>query len=113
VGSAFSYVDDSNLGGVITINEEGTYSIHYNDAKSTGSTGLGISVNNSALTTNTPLTYAQGGRAQISSPANGNNIGQVAATLRLAAGDKLYANSDGGCDSTDAKTIFSIIQISR
>jgi hypothetical protein len=113
VGSAITYADDANNGGTFTINETGVYSISYTDQNTTASERIGITVNDTATTTTmgTPLTYAQGARANSVTPSTfPTNVGW---TGNLTAGDVVRAHTNGGADGTNATVMFTITKVSN
>lgn len=115
IGPAITYADSSTLGGTFTINEDGLYAIHYNDSNSAAAESLGITVNDSALTTNVsnPLTYAQGLRAIVRT-AGAAFYAQVSWTGYLNATDIVRAHDNAGSDAnSNTLCAFSITKISN
>jgi len=115
VGQAITYADSSTAGGSFTINEAGIYSISRHDGHSTQSNYIGITVNDSAMTTAVAsLTYAQGLRAAFGGAQTGVAT-WVGWTGYLNAGDIVRAHdaSSGACDFSDAKSMLTIVKVSN
>jgi hypothetical protein len=71
-----------------------------------------IAVTGSAATTNmNSVTYAQGARAQIDTGA-ANLVGAVSWTGVLNVNDVVWAQTDGGANSTTSQSMFTITQVS-
>lgn len=112
IGSAITYADSATLGATFTINETGIYSISYQDKYSLGAFDIGISINDSATTTNVfQTTYAQGRR--IFNSGGSNTTSAVAWTGNLSVGDIVYAKDDGTCDVTNDNAMFTITKVSN
>jgi hypothetical protein len=113
-GTAITYADSATDGGSFTITEAGVYAINYQDKRSGGDCVLGITVNDTAKTTDvsTPVTYAQGLRA-ISGNPTATFPGQVSWTGRLAIGDVVRAHTTGNPNATDANSMFSIVKVAN
>lgn len=113
VGNGITYADSSTDGGSFTINEAGIYTISYSDGLSSGESVFGITVNDTAKTTNwtTPLTYAQGARAGTSN--NAGFQGFCSWTGRLSVGDVVRAHDNGNLDFTNSFCMFSICKVSN
>lgn len=110
---AIVYADDATNGGSFTINEPGEYSFACHDSLSSGTPVIGITVNDSATTTNmsTPVTYAQGTRSY-------NQGCSACATAtswtgKLAVGDVVRLHTQGNQNSTDASSMCTAVQVSR
>lgn len=114
IGTAITYADSSTNGATFTINEDGVYSISYGDQYSAASERIGITVNDTATTTNigTPLTYAQGYRQSALAPAAAAQ-GLVTWTGVLSAGDVVRAHTNGNADATNNNCLFSIVKVSN
>ena len=112
IGANITYADSATLGGSFTINTQGVYAISYNDRDSSGDSIIGIVVNGSAATTNmNSVTYAQGARAQIDT-GGANLAGAVSWTGVLNVNDVVWAQTDGGANSTTSQSMFTITQVS-
>lgn len=114
VGSAITYADSSTAGGTFTINEDGYYSVCYNDKTGSGSAQLAITLNDTVTTTNasTPLTYAQGLRAYSTAGGSGE-IGAVNWEGFCRVGDVIRLHTNGANDSTDAACMVTVSQTSK
>lgn len=114
-GSCVTYADSSTAGGSWTINsgQDGVYAVFASDSKTSGATIIGISVNDSAMTTAIQsISYAQGRRSlQYSSAAN--IFAQVTWVGNLAAGDVVRMHDLGDANATDDTAVFSITKISN
>lgn len=112
-GTAITYADSSTNGGSFTINEDGIYSIVFNDRASASSAYIGITIDCSANTSQVQtLTYAQGLRASAGGTSSG---GQpfVAWTGFIARNSIVRAGTDASTNQTDARCMFSITKISN
>lgn len=111
VGSAMTYTtsaDTSVLGSVITINEDGIYTISYEDLHSSATT-LGASLNSAQLTT--ALSVITRADRILMSCCQAGQVVSMSATLYLAAGAVIRPHSDGfGSGTTDAS--FRIVKVS-
>lgn len=112
IGSCIVYADSATLGGSFTINTgcTGNYTISYSDRLTSSTEVFGITVNDSAPTTNFPLTYAQGQRALTTSVST--VPGAVSWTGYLAAGDIVRAHTNGSANSGDSQCMFTIKKVS-
>jgi hypothetical protein len=114
-GSCITYADSATAGGSFTIGSgscAGTYTMSCHDRRTTGTSGLAITVNATAMTTNpqSPITYAQGLRA-LTSTVSTVTTG-LSWTGILAAGDVLRLQTDGDTNSGDAQSMCSVKKVS-
>lgn len=112
-GTAITYSDSSTAGGLFTINENGIYSITYNDRSNAGE-NIGITLNASSLTVapgSLPYTELVGYvDIQVSS-----NTSTLSHTLRLSKGDLIRAQGTKFgtyLDSNTSSCRFRIIKVS-
>lgn len=113
-GTDITYADSATNGGSFTINTAGVYAITAHDSNGTGITKLGITVNDSAMTTNldTPLTYAQGLRSH-NIPTQGDNgsWAHVSWTGYLAVNDVVRQHDNGTNTAGNSQCMFSIVRV--
>jgi hypothetical protein len=111
IGGAITYSASAVNGDSFTINEPGEYAISYSDMHSSSDEFFGITINDSALTTNvgTPLTYAQGLRAMTFNVST--RVISLSWTGRLSVNDVIRAHTNGTANGTDAKTMFTVSKV--
>lgn len=110
-GTAITYADSSTLGATFTINEPGSYEIHYYDAKITTSSYAGISLNSSQLTT-AIYSINTANRLTYGFSTNGNTPLPMTRIVKLAANDVIRAHTDAQQDAAGAAfTFFSIRKV--
>jgi len=111
VGSAITYADSSTAGATWTINVAGVYAIHYADAYSGGPAGPGITINDSAASTNSSSTsYAQGLRAYNAGYSGDVNVTTEANwTGNLNVGDVIRAKDNGTCDASSNDNSYVVV----
>ncbi len=112
IGRAIGYTSDSVNGDVFHIHEPGVYAISYSDSRS-GATNdflVGISLNAPTTTNLSSLTAAQ---RLVEASSTGNSAYKINAkvTVLLDTGDKIRAHSNGNLDTTDARSQFTITQV--
>lgn len=114
-GSCYTYADSATLGGSWTINTQGIYSITYSDTDSgAGGSQIAIVVNGTVPTTAVPITYAQGQRqVTTTGSASGGYTGSVTWTGLLNVSDVVWAQTDGGANSTSSTSMITITQVSN
>jgi len=110
-GTALTVAHSSTLGTIVTVKEDGVYSIFYMDAKGSAGSSFGASINSSELTTTifdlTPADIM----AAATQPTGGARH-SVSATRYLNAGDIIRPHTDRGPDGTSAAgTIFVVTKI--
>lgn len=112
VGTDITYADSSTAGGTFTINSTGLYCASGHDFRSAGgATNVGITVNDTATTTNinTPITYAQGLR-RISSRIEASAISFEWCGI-LNTSDVVREHTDGTPNATDSLSMFTITRV--
>ncbi len=113
-GSDITYTARTTTAGdKFTANTAGVFCVEYTDQNSGAAESVAITVNDSATSTNatTPITYAQGLRAL--GRTGSTNEGSVSWCGILAATDVVRAHDDGGSNSTNSKTLFTIVKVSN
>lgn len=93
-GTAITYADNATLGASFTINESGMYAIEYSDGLDTSFSGMGVTVNSEALTTEVLNVPAS---TRLAVAVLSQAVGEVATdtvscVARLAAGDVIRAH---------------------
>jgi hypothetical protein len=113
-GTTITYADSATNGGSFTVGSDGIYAISYCDVYGTGNESFGITVNDSAMTTNisNPLTYAQGMRIIARGEPNGGAVA-LSWTGFLSNGDVVRAHTNGNANATGANCMFTIIKIAN
>ncbi len=108
-GTCITYTGSSTNGDKWVLNCAGMYLAEYCDAKSTSSTVVTVTQNDSALTTNasTPLTYAQGNRSGVYNDST--SVRCVTVAISGAVNDIIRAHDDGTNDDTTANSMFHIL----
>lgn len=109
-GTAITYADSANNGGLFTINEGGIYSISFTDRVGAGGEQLGISLNSvqgtvgiTTVTDSTRLAMTQ---------LQATSWGNVGVTVLLAQGDFIWAhNQAAGTTVNDATVSFTITKV--
>jgi hypothetical protein len=110
-GTAITYADSATLGATFTINEDGIYSINYQDARTSGSAAIGISLNSTELTTSISSISFTNFVAYVETGSSAES-GQANQTMFLKAGDVIRAHTDGLPGILgDNKTRFRIVQL--
>lgn len=98
-------------GTICTIPSNGLYELSFTDFGTGGACEMGISVNDTALTTApNAMTYAQGIRVRANTSA-ANNPSTITRTLRLTTGDLVRFKGDGGCTGVDPVTAGTIVKV--
>lgn len=114
-GSNITYADSANSGASFVVNAAGVYGVTYDDT--TGNLvgcQVGISVNNSAGTTNfESLTYAQGLRTVANTGSAGTQDISVHWDGILASGDTVTVGGNGNCSDTAGNSMATVVQISN
>ena len=106
IGTAITYSDSATLGASFTINENGNYSISYNDQFAV-TTAIGLSLNSTQLTTGV-LSINVSDKVAISTIGTVNNPYFVGASLFLRAGDIIRPHI--GAASAAAGSMPSAVQ---
>lgn len=111
-GTAITYGGNSaTLGSVLTINEDGLYSISYSDLSSLGAAHIGISLNSDQLATSITLQSDVNEMVAIDASPLAQTFGNASATLFLKAGDVIRPHTDGSPDSTGGGSSFKIVKV--
>lgn len=110
VGTSITYASDTTNGDTFTINEDGVYAVSYTDRRSGGSGQLGVSKN--ASTTTNVNVIAADDRLCFMDSTDGLFM-NIAATIRLVSGDVVRVHGDGNSLNSEARTQFSITQVSK
>ena len=107
VGSKMTVTQSAANGDSITVNAAGSYMFCGNDLHSASTTSHSITVNDSAMTTNssTPLTYAQGKRS-VWLGITGNDSKPICWFGILAVNDVVRFHTDGNDNDTSDKSYF-------
>jgi len=114
IGSAITYADSATLGGSFTINEDGIYSIIYNDYTSGAEAGIGISLNSTELTTDINSLTNYKDRITLANAGNISSNSCISATIFIAAGGVIRAhNAPTLPNSTLNITQFRITKVSN
>lgn len=94
IGTDLTYADSSTLGGSITVNKSGMYSLSASDVRSSANATLGLSLNTSAPTTSIfTLTRAQGFITATTCTTNLNS--SVSVSRYFSKGDVIRIHTDG------------------
>lgn len=112
-GSAITFTtaaDQTTLGAVFTVNEDGLYFITYSDNFTGGSGPVGISLNSSQLTT-TIQTINEGDRLIYADTSAANFASDVAVMAFLQAGDVIRAHTNGQASGTSAGAKFRMLKV--
>lgn len=112
-GVYYTYTDSAANGMSVTIRVPGTYAFQVADASTAAATALGLTVNDSVVTTDIgSTTYAQGKRTVVNTPA-ANLLGHAACTLRLNSGDvvRMKTNITNQPNSTSDNSFFQMIRV--
>lgn len=111
LGRAITQATSAGNGTTYTINQDGIYSMTYSDFVQTTPSYIGISLNSAALTTNID---SQTAAVRLASERISDTTGNVAATVKLVAGDIIRAHTDAaGTFTTSAICQFIITQIAK
>ncbi len=112
-GTDLTYTDSATLGGSVTINTTGLYTICSQDDDTGSSWNSGITINSSALTTNpVSMSYAQGKRTsyQTASGTSGLPLG-MCTTVTGAVNDVIRVQGNPG--TSNSNQILNVIKISN
>jgi hypothetical protein len=111
-----TYAATAANGSSFTINTPGIYAISYSDSSTAGAT-VGFTKNSNQLTTGISNALNDNYRliAGTVSTAGANQLGVVATTVKLAAGDVIRAHSDSATHPLDqgSTVSFRIVKISN
>lgn len=112
-GSDFTYADSSTLGGTVTINSTGTYFFCQMDKTSSAGLLQGMSVNDSALSTDSSsMTYAQGIRSLGVNASVANMSLGSCFVAPLAINDVVRVKTDAAANSTTPDSYWFGVKVS-
>lgn len=112
-GGAITWMPDAVLGDTFTISQRGTYCIFYQDQYASGTTEIGITLNEGVATFSTPITsvtFPQGQRAASQSAVGAFSF--VSWAYELNPGDVLRMHTDGSpTETSTTKVRVTIVKI--
>lgn len=112
VGADILFIDSSGAGDSFTVQSPGVYTVTYSDSATSGSAGtMAITVNGTALSSNPPLTFAQGQRAVWTEGTVGL-VNTISWTGFLNPQDVVRAQAVNMNDASD-NCAFSIIKVTN
>lgn len=108
-GSAMTLTQSATLGDIITINQDGMYSIVYSDYYSGGNGNTGVSLNSAQLTTAVQnITVTD--RLLHTGTLTGQ-VYEVSGVFRLSASDVIRPHTDGNNNGADNQVRFRVIHL--
>jgi len=112
-GSAITYTDSAGDGATFTINEAGVYAISWSDSKTASDTSIGITLNDTELTTDVFSKSQTSEVLAYSATAGATYSTTVSTTVLLAVNDVIRAHTDGTPNGSALTTHFIITQVSK